>query len=246
MKRSRVIKMKITELFAEKSADLYGKKCPCVAFLGDSVTQGCFEIYRPEPDGIQTIFDQNCAYHTYLKQIFAMLYPKAPMNVINAGISGGTAPNGLERLERDVLRYSPDLTVVCFGLNDFVVVDIDDYCKALRGIFTKLQQSGSEVIFMTPNMMNINVSPHMTDEGFREMAKARAVSENNGDFSAYLEAGKKVAQECGVKICDVYKKWRTLMNNGVDTTELLSNHINHPTRQMNWLFAYSLAETIME
>ena len=33
---------------------------------------------------------------------------------------------------------------------------------------------------------------------------------------------------------------------GVDTTALLSNHINHPTREMHDLFAISLLETIFE
>ena len=33
---------------------------------------------------------------------------------------------------------------------------------------------------------------------------------------------------------------------GVDTTELLSNKINHPTHMMNWIFAYSLVEEMMK
>ena len=32
---------------------------------------------------------------------------------------------------------------------------------------------------------------------------------------------------------------------GVEITELLSNKLNHPTREMNKLFAYSLAEAIL-
>jgi hypothetical protein len=37
-----------------------------------------------------------------------------------------------------------------------------------------------------------------------------------------------------------------MAQNGVDTTELLSNKINHPIREMNWLFAYSLVEEMMK
>ena len=33
---------------------------------------------------------------------------------------------------------------------------------------------------------------------------------------------------------------------GVDTTELLSNYINHPKREMHWLFASSLVDAMME
>lgn len=68
--------------------------------------------------------------------------------------------------------------------------------------------------------------------------------QNNNVLERYLELGEK-AEECDVCICDVYDKWKTLQKNGVNVTELLSNKINRPTCQMNWLFAYSLIETMM-
>ena len=37
----------------------------------------------------------------------------------------------------------------------------------------------------------------------------------------------------------------SLYENGVDVTELLANKINHPTREMNWLFAVSLVDTML-
>ena len=40
-------------------------------------------------------------------------------------------------------------------------------------------------------------------------------------------------------------KWKLLSQNGVDTTALLANGINHPSREMAWMFAYSLLETMM-
>lgn len=238
--------MEITKLFVEKCKKPIDAKCPCVAFLGDSVTQGCFEIYKKTPEMIETVFDQSSSYHGYLKKIMSMLYPEAPMNVINSGISGDTTRGGLKRLERDVLKFEPDLTVVCFGLNDCIVVPLDEYCDNLRTIFTRIKEQGGEVIFMTPNMMNVNVSPHiLKDDNIITWAEERAGWQLRGDLTKFVEAGKKVAQECGVKICDVYAKWMKMYENGVNTTELLANHINHPTREMNWLFAYSLAETIM-
>ena len=51
-------------------------------------------------------------------KIFSVLFPNVPLNIINAGISGNNSTDGLNRLERDVIAYKPDLTVVCFGLND--------------------------------------------------------------------------------------------------------------------------------
>ena len=49
-----------------------------------------------------------------------------------------------------------------------------------------------------------------------------------------------------MRICDVYFKWKTLEENGVDVTALLSNEINHPRSEMHMLFAYSLVEEIMK
>ena len=46
-----------------------------------------------------------------------VLYPAAAVTVLNAGVSGDTAPNGAKRLERDVLARRPDLVVIAFELS---------------------------------------------------------------------------------------------------------------------------------
>ena len=90
-----------------------------------------------------------------------------PLTIINAGRSGDNTQRGLERLERDVLSHQPDLAVVCFGLNDIVngMVGLDLYLHNLESIFQKLQLSGIESIFMTPNVMNTYISQQVTEPG---------------------------------------------------------------------------------
>ena len=56
---------------------------------------------------------------------------------------------------------------------------------------------------------------------------------------------KKLCEKENIAVCDCYAKWKKLYDGGVDITELLANKINHPTREMNWLFAYSLVETML-
>ena len=237
--------MKIIKLFKEKAKDNIGKPSPTIAFLGDSVTQGCFEIYKKTEKDIETIFDQNYAYHTYLKKALTVLFPSVPVNVINAGISGDCAPHALERLERDVLKYNPDLVVVCFGLND-VFLEIKNYTTALDGIFKKLNEYGCEVIFMTPNTMNTYISPHIIDEDIREIAERHISYQKDGIMDIFMDAAREVCAKNKVPVCDCYAKWKLMADNGVDTTELLSNKLNHPSRDMNWLFAVSLLETMMK
>lgn len=217
-----------------------------IAFLGDSVTQGCFEIYKKENAEIETVFDKRYSYEMYVFEALNMLFPAATVNIINAGISGDRSTRGLARLERDVIRHAPDLTVVCYGLNDCSREDesIGRYTAALEGIFEKLRASGSEIIFLTPNMMNTRISPHLTDPDFIRVASNTAEFQNDGTFDAHIDAAKELCRKMNIAICDCYGIWKMLWANGVDTTELLSNKINHPTRDMNKLFAYELIKTM--
>ncbi len=240
--------MKILEKFNRRVQDNINAEPVTIAFLGDSVTQGCFELYI-KPDGnFETVFDKENAYHRNLDKMLSVIYPSVPVTIINAGISGDNAPHGLERIERDVLRYKPDLTVVCFGLNDCWGGEdgIEAYTSALKGIFERLQASGSDIIFMTPNMMNTYVDAGITQQSIRIAAEQTEVLQKNGVMDLYISSARKVCEACGVKICDCYAKWQKLAAFGVDTTRLLANRINHPVRDMNWLFAVSLLETIFD
>ena len=58
-----------------------------------------------------------------------------------------------------------------------------------------------------------------------------------------MDEAKKLALKMGVKVCDCYGKWK-LMSETQDTTKLLANGINHPTKEMHKLFADMLFETI--
>ncbi|MBQ4630178.1 MAG: GDSL family lipase [Clostridia bacterium] len=241
--------MEIIKKISERKSARYNGKIPTIVFFGDSVTQGCFEVYTKNNRSVETVYDQSSAYHKYLADMLSVLFPSVPVNIINAGISGDNTEGALSRIEHDVLLYKPDLTVVCFGLNDCVVKGIDytqQYAANLAQVFSILKSNGSEVIYMTPNMMCTEVSCHIVDNNIANIAADVAKAQNNKVLDAFLEAGKKSAVECGAKVCDVYAKWKCMYESGVDTNELLANNINHPTREMNRLFAWSLLETMFD
>ena len=240
--------MKITEKLKAKSQNMYDAEAVTIAFLGDSVTQGCFEIYKSTPTSIETVFEPGSAYATRFREMLAILYPRVQVNIINSGISGDSAPNGAKRLERDVLRYHPDLVVVSYGLNDSGngVENIDRYTNALADIFSRVKEAGIECIFLTENMMNTHTSCHITDPHIQILAEKFAIKQNDGTLDRYFDAGKKVADEYEIPVCDCYSKWKKMAAAGVNTTELLSNKLNHPIRELNYLFAFSLLETIFE
>ena len=237
--------MKIAEKLRAKNENPVGAAPVTIAFLGDSVTQGCFELYKTGVSGIETEFRVNEGYHTKLRGLLEKCYPAAPVNMIHAGISGDSAKSGLARVERDVIAYKPDLTVVSFGLNDssLGMDKIEEYGESIREILKKLKESGSEVIFMTQNLLADKVSYEVPEEWqpmFSEMIK------HFDDFLAYMECAREVCRELDVPVCDCTRKWLKLKENGVDFVRLLSNRINHPTEELHWMFAVSLFEMIMD
>ncbi len=239
--------MKIIEKLSAKNRDIHGQRSPVMAFLGDSVTHGCFELFFDANDNISTVCETRNSYSSLLKEKFEKLYPYASPIVINAGISGGHATEGAVRLERDVLRFLPDITVVCFGLNDCQggKDGLARYSEALKSIFTRLSEAGGEVIFMTPNMMNTEISRYITDERIKKIAESIMNIQNGGGMDEYMQAAVRMAKQCGVTVCDCYAEWKKFQQNGVNITSLLSNYINHPTREMHRLFCDKLFDTMM-
>ncbi len=236
--------MKVMEKIVAKGKDKLGQKPVTIAFLGDSVTQGCFEVYYKRDGRVETVYDSQNAFSYKLKNILNYLCPSAQINIVNSGISGDYAQNGVQRFDRDIAPYQPDLVVIGFALNDSALgnVTLQSYGEALETLFGKVKDLGAECIFLTPNLMNDRVSPHITDARIEELANWF----KDVDLDSYVETAKATAQKCGVPVCDVYAKWKALQAVGVDITELLANKLNHPTREMNNMTAMMLAEMILE
>ena len=204
-----------------------------VAF-GDSVTHGA--VAGGE-------INYETVYWNRLRQMLNATRNYVPVNVINAGIGGITAKGSLGRMESQVLRYAPDLVIVCFGLND-VNGSLESYLDSLREIFTRSMESGAETIFLTPNMLNTYVAED-TEARWLEYAAKTAAMQNEGRMDLYIESAVALARELGVTVCDAYAEWKRLAASGEDTTMLLANRINHPTREMHALFADLLLRAIL-
>jgi len=240
--------MKIVEKIIRKQSSLSQNPAVTIALIGDSVTQGCFECYTDDKGDLQTVFDYESSYGNRLRGMLNTLYPNVPFHIINAGISGDSAPGGLQRLERDVLSYHPDLVVVGFALNDSTkgVDGLPRYKDAMSEMIRKIIQSGAECIVLTPNAMTTKVSVHLKDKINRKFAELFSGIQNRGILDRYVDTAKEAAAENGAVVCDVYAKWKTMMAAGVDVTELLANKLNHPLRKMHYMTAEMLVETILK
>lgn len=239
--------MKIIDRIIEKQRARGQTESITIVCLGDSVTEGCFECYINEEDRIATVFDRCNSYSVRLQQLLAKLYPTVQINVINSGFSGSWAREGLKVLERDVLRFSPDLVIVSYGLNDsqLGLSKIDEYLNPLATIFERIQESGAEIIFLTENYMCTKISPHLTEQKLKDLAKELCERQNSGLMDIWFEKAKEVCSKYNVEVCDLYSVWETMYKSGVNVTELLSNKLNHPVREYHYYIAIKLIEKIM-
>ena len=84
------------------------------------------------------------------------------VEVINAGIAGGTSSKGLARLERDVLAHSPDYVLVLFGAEDALQgVEAEAFRENLEKIVEGIAARNARPVLMTPTP----ISEGMTANG---------------------------------------------------------------------------------
>jgi lysophospholipase L1-like esterase len=212
-----------------RSKDGTGKRNPLIVALGDSVTQGCFEgnlnysqqmmdEFYPGGERIPNVIDTVNVYHEKFRCILAEKY-NAPVSVINSGIGGDTVIHMLNRLERDVLSYSPHLVLVNASLNG-PAGDLETYGKHFRAIVDGiLENTEAEIILITPNMM--------TKSWMR-------------DLESRVNIIREVAVEKRLCIADAYAVWKDIEAAGIDIGTLLSNRINHPVTVGHEIFTIEL------
>lgn len=226
--------MQIKDKINMERAELEKEGPITIVAFGDSVTHGA--LGKGE-------INYETVYWNRLKKKISEVRNYVPVNVINAGIGGVSARTSVERMDKQVLSHNPDLIIVCFGLND-VNGPLEVYLSSLKTIFQKCLEQGCDVIFMTPNMLNTYVAEE-TDPEYLEYAKVTAEFQNSGKMDLFMESAVSLAEKMGVTVCDCYSKWKELSKTH-DTTKLLVNRINHPTKEMHELFANMLFEIIFK
>lgn len=242
--------MKITSLIAARSADAFGARSPRIVCLGDSVTHGCFEVYMNKDGKVDTVYDTPAGYVRRLNDKLLSLFPASAVSIINSGISGDGTTGALKRFDRDVAVYQPDLVTVNLGLNDSMNPDTEaglaQYRANMKEIFARIHALGAEAMLVTPNMMCSYVDPALKDDILIKIAGAAAQKQTSGTLTAYVDTAREVAREAGIPIADAYADWQALERAGADTTAMLSNHINHPTREMHEVFANRILEQLLK
>ena len=119
-----------------------------VVFLGDSITAGG-------------------TYIAYIDMYLRSHFPENTYRLINLGLSSETAsgdsekdhpfprPCVHERIDRILSKAKPDITFVCYGMNDGIYYPLSDarferYRDGINRLVKKISDANSEVVLITP------------------------------------------------------------------------------------------------
>lgn len=101
-----------------------------------------------------------------------LLSRKLGQPVINAGISGQTTYEALERLGEDVLHKKPRLVILELGTNDYAKdIPKEETFKNIDEIVRRIQEEGAMVAITTTIRLGVLQDTYL--EGFQDIAKKR-------------------------------------------------------------------------
>lgn len=184
-----------------------------IVCIGDSIT------------GIYYHTGGRRAYPEMVEIALKRAYPKAKVQVINAGISGNTLPQGLTRLQKDVLDHKPQLVTIMYGMNDMTRFSLADFKKNLAEMADRCRKAGAEVLLCTQNSI--------TDG-----------SRTNKKLAEYTQAIQDVGKEFKIPVADCHAAYEAIrVKDAREWSLLLSDEI-HPNMDGHKLFASVIARAI--
>jgi acyl-CoA thioesterase-1 len=225
------------ERIRQKALDVGQPPVLIVAF-GDSNTQGVME-HRLLAPGI--------VYHRLVQERLEELYPTTTFSTINAGVSGDSARQAVSRVERDIIRYQPDLVFLSFGPNDAGqgVAGVGEFKEALGEIISRTRrETEADVILFTPAFMATRVSAAIHPE-HQAFSASIIKTQTDGTLGHYAEAIREVARAHETPLVDMYREWTRLRETGVDTDLWLINGLNHPDRRGHRIIAQLVLHVLL-
>lgn len=153
-------------------------------------------------------------------------FPRARLEMHNAGISGNTSAAGLKRIETDVLAHRPHVVVVMFGMNDVTRTPRDAFEANLKAIVERCRNGGAAVVLCTPNSVYPN--------------PGRPVDR----LAEYAQSVRHVAAELSAPLADCYRAYEDVRASDPLAWKLLMSETIHPSMNGHRLFAEVMAQTI--
>ena len=135
-------------------------------------------------------------------------YGNGVCTIVNSGKCGSSCQEGLERLDRDVIRYDPDLVILAFGMNDatFGMEYLPKFKSEVEEIVNIIcRECGSEILVRTPNpVVTVNGLP--LPEG--AVSPGKAWQEPEHFLEEYSQALVETAENLKCPVVDHYSLWK--------------------------------------
>ena len=167
-----------------------------IVALGDSITAN-------------TLHNRGCMnWVSLLNCAILQTYGKDAAMIINAGIAGSSYSKALKRLDRDVLRFKPDLVIIALGMNDaFEGIDyLPQFKKEVSQAIELIRRNcNSEVLLMTPNPIVIETGGKWKDD----MLPGNILQIDTIPLCEYSKALVEIAEEKKCVIVDHYNSWKS-------------------------------------
>lgn len=198
-----------------------------IVTLGDSITKGVRA-------GVAE--DQTFAAELQ-RQLRAAQFPDA--EVINVGIGGEQAGQGLARLARDVVAKQPSIVTIMYGHNDSYIdagkttvrVSIPRFRADISQLVERLREAGITPILMTPPAYSKKSAPNGAGEHC------------NVKLSRYAEVIRQQSETLQVPLVDHFAAWEEFSKKGADLNEWTTDGY-HPNRSGHVDLATRMHETI--
>ena len=159
-----------------------------------------------------------------LWQGLGQCFPKG-YTVINSGISGDSAAGGLARLERDVLRFDPDIIFISFGTNDCSKTTPALFKRDLREMIRRIRAHGPcKIILRTPN-------PLVDFASGQELTVKRQIGKTvvNNCMKKFAQVIVEVAERDKTLLVDHYACWtKSMKSKYAGEMRLLMGDSCHP------------------
>jgi lysophospholipase L1-like esterase len=149
--------------------------------------------------------------------------------LVNAGMCGDTVAGGNARLERDVLRFQPTLTIITFGTNDSKRATPGQFEEGLERMVDRVTAVGSLAMIRTsPPVMEVEPAPpHIwRDDGARWRL---------------MDINRDVAARRGLALVDIQRAWRDMEQQRELRIETLMHDCVHPNALGHQLMARQTA-----
>ncbi len=169
-----------------------------IAALGDSLTYGWMT---------------ERGFLDYLKAMIQTKYPLAKFKILNRGIPGDTAKDGLRRVESDVLRLSPDLVFIQFALNDaYTGFSAGDFKKNIESIILKIRENSSAEIALLTSVALLNPEENKIADEFYNMIS-------------------QCGERYNLPVASVHEHWSEKISSGIRHSLLVQSDGIHPTEK---------------